>query len=181
MSAGPPTDHFSAALDALSIRGRGRVNRLFDGGDRQRFCCLLLRSRRSGLNRRLDRGPPARANPTDDRAVGALTGFGRVFEVPIENVDIEILGGFKECTAKDAARNVPENGRGYPENRMFGVLPAYGFFIRHVKGLTMKNVHVTIKQKDARPAILLDDVHNSQLSVTAKGVTDTPTFVKKPE
>ncbi len=111
----------------------------------------------------------------------SITGVGehKVENVTIENVDIAILGGFKECTEEDAARDVRENGGGYPENRMFGVLPAYGFFIRHVKGLTMKNVNVTIKQKDARPAILLDDVHDSQLSVTAKGVTDTPTFVQK--
>lgn len=111
----------------------------------------------------------------------SITGVGKhkVENVTIENVDIEILGGFKERTAKDAARVILEKGRGYPENRMFGVLPAYGFYLRHVKGLTMKNVTVTIRKKDARPAIVLDDVHDSQFSVTAKGVTDTPTYVKK--
>jgi len=111
----------------------------------------------------------------------SITGVGKhnVENVTIENVEIVILGGFTECTEKDAARVIPDNGRRYPENRMFGVLPAYGFYVRHVKGLTMKNVNVTIKRKDARPAIVLDDVHDSQLSVTAKGVTDTPTFVKK--
>jgi hypothetical protein len=37
-------------------------------------------------------------------------------------------------------------------------LPAYGFFIRHVKGLQMRDVEVTYLSPDLRPAFWLNDV-----------------------
>ncbi len=41
---------------------------------------------------------------------------------------------------------------------MFGVIPAYGFFIRHVKGIEFNNVEVSYMNDDARPAFVLNDV-----------------------
>lgn len=100
--------------------------------------------------------------------------------ISIDDVDIEILGGFPPGTARDAAREIPENSKGYPENRMFGVLPAYGFYIRHVKDIQMTNVRVTIRQKDERPAFVLDDVHDSVFhEIHTESITDTPRFVFK--
>ena len=54
--------------------------------------------------------------------------------------------------------DVPELPYTYPEFSMFGELPAWGFYVRHVEGLTMKNVNIKVKKKDYRPAIVLDDV-----------------------
>jgi hypothetical protein len=34
----------------------------------------------------------------------------------------------------------PEREKEYPEPSMFGMLPAYGFFIRHAKGIELNNV-----------------------------------------
>lgn len=79
---------------------------------------------------------------------------------PIEDVrihDVTILhqgGG----TSSDAALRLPENEQNYPEPNMFGVTPAQGFFIRHVKGLEMSSVKIEAAATDVRPAFVLDDV-----------------------
>ena len=95
----------------------------------------------------------------------------------IEDVDIEILGGFPVRTEEDAQRVVEENSTKYPENRMFDVLPAHGFYIRHVKDLHMKNIRVAIQQEDARPCFVLDDVHDSEFhGIQTEHVSETPAF-----
>ena len=43
---------------------------------------------------------------------------------------------------------------------MFGVTPAYGFYVRHVRGITFDNVEVSFEKDDARPAFFLDGVKN---------------------
>ena len=109
----------------------------------------------------------------------SITGYpGRNVEnVTIENVKIAVKGGFPERAAEDALREIPEAGSKYPENRMFGTLPAYGFFIRHARGIRMKDVSIAIEQKDGRPAILLDDVHDSVFDdISIKDITPTPAF-----
>lgn len=54
--------------------------------------------------------------------------------------------------------DVPENESEYPEFSMFGELPSWGFFVRHVRGLTMKDLHVKVLEHDFRPAFVFDDV-----------------------
>ena len=46
---------------------------------------------------------------------------------------------------------------------MFGELPSWGFYVRHVEGLTMKNVTLRLRDKDFRPALVFDDVHGLHL------------------
>ena len=79
---------------------------------------------------------------------------------PIENVTLRDVslsfdgGG----TRQDAARAVPELPEKYPECTMFGVLPAYGLYCRHVAGLKMSNVQLRFAAADLRPAVVCDDV-----------------------
>jgi hypothetical protein len=47
---------------------------------------------------------------------------------------------------------------------MFGELPALGLFMRHVDGLTLRNLKVHAAQLDARPAVIADDVTRLELS-----------------
>ena len=97
--------------------------------------------------------------------------------VVIDDVDIEIVGGFPLRTKEEAQREIPENSKGYPENRMFGVLPAHGFYIRHAKGIKMTNIRVAIMQADARSAFVLDDVHDSVFqNIHTENVTSTSPF-----
>src|SRR4029077_15729372 len=60
-------------------------------------------------------------------------------------------------TAEDAAREPPEHEREYPEPSMFGRLAAYGLYVRHVRGLMLRDVAVTFEGTDLRPPFLLQD------------------------
>jgi len=50
--------------------------------------------------------------------------------------------------------------KAYPEFSQHMELPAWGFFVRHVDGLTMRNIKLTAQKKDYRTAIVLDDVQH---------------------
>ena len=75
-------------------------------------------------------------------------------EVRLSDISIEYRGG---GTAADAKLEPAENERGYPEPSMFGTLPVYGFFARHVAGLTVERMHVRYAAPEARPAVWLGD------------------------
>src|SRR5262245_20291450 len=66
-------------------------------------------------------------------------------------------------TGPREAYAVPERETMYPEPSMFGVLPAYGFYVRHAAGVHMDGVDVAFMALDTRPAIVLDDVRDVEL------------------
>ncbi len=78
-----------------------------------------------------------------------------VENVTLSNLRFSFAGGGE---ASDAPYGAPENEDKYPEHSMFGPLPAYGFFVRHVRNLRLENVEVAFEQSDGRPALLCDDV-----------------------
>ena len=89
-----------------------------------------------------------------------------VQNVSIENVTITYQGGADRNVAYfglDSLQQVPECIDGYPEFSMFGELPAWGFYVRHVDDLKMKNIHISYKDEDFRPAMLFDDVKGLNL------------------
>ncbi len=43
---------------------------------------------------------------------------------------------------------------------MFGALPAYGLFCRHLRGLNLRNVSVGSGQPDQRPSLVCEDVQD---------------------
>jgi polygalacturonase len=53
---------------------------------------------------------------------------------------------------------VPEHIKDYPEPERFGVMPAYGFFIRHAQYIELNNVEVSYLGSETRPAVILEDV-----------------------
>lgn len=59
--------------------------------------------------------------------------------------------------------DVPEFEKAYPEPGRFGVLPAYGFFIRHVKDIELNNVEISFLGNETRSAFVMDDVKNIKL------------------
>jgi polygalacturonase len=78
-----------------------------------------------------------------------------VEELDLANVRILYRGG---GTREDAAREPPENETAYPEPSMFGTLPAYGFYLRHARNITLRDVEVGFSTEDLRPAFVLNDV-----------------------
>ncbi len=73
---------------------------------------------------------------------------------------------------------VPEREREYPEPSMFGVLPAYGFFIRHAGAIGLSNVEVHVMREDRRPAFVLDQVTGARFQdVQTHNASGVPSFV----
>lgn len=79
-----------------------------------------------------------------------------VENVVLENITISYPGN---GTEKEATNVVVEDIARYPEQFFFGVLPAWGAYIRHAKNIQFKNVVMTIRNPDKREKIVLDDVN----------------------
>ncbi len=99
----------------------------------------------------------------------------------VQNVKLENIKITYHTTANrtvnyfplEAFREITEAEKDYPEFSMFGELPVWGFYVRHVNGLTLKNVRVNMKGKDFRTAYLFDDVNNLILEkLSSSGVEE---------
>jgi hypothetical protein len=75
-------------------------------------------------------------------------------DVTLSDISITMKGG---ATAAPAGAT-PEAEGDYPHAPMFGALPAHGLYVRHVRGLTLRNVRLMVETPDARPPLVLDDV-----------------------
>jgi hypothetical protein len=60
--------------------------------------------------------------------------------------------------------SIPEMPAAYPEFSQFKELPAWGFYLRHAKNVTMDHVILRAKERDYRPAMVLDDVQGAKFS-----------------
>ncbi len=98
-------------------------------------------------------------------------------DVSLSNIRIITKGG---GTAEQAALVLPENENAYPEPSMFGVTPAYGFFIRHAKGVRMNHVKLDWLADDKRPAFVIEMVDDISFSgIHARRMEGGKTFVLK--
>jgi Glycosyl hydrolases family 28 len=61
-------------------------------------------------------------------------------------------------------RIVSEQENKYPEARMFGMLPASGLYVRHVRDLRLKDISFRSTASENRPTIIFDDVKNARIS-----------------
>jgi hypothetical protein len=98
-----------------------------------------------------------------DRIGCAIAGIpGHPIEnVVLENIRIQYEGGGSKG---DVLREIPEKIEAYPEYVNFGLLPAYGFYCRHVRNLRLNRVHVSCRTLDERPALVCDDVQRLGIS-----------------
>jgi len=100
---------------------------------------------------------------------------GMIEDISLSNIKLILPGG---GTEEDAKILVAENENHYPEPSEFGRFPgfsSYGLFVRHVKGLVLSGLNFELLDKDARPLMLFDDVHNSKvkdITVSEKHLTD---------
>jgi hypothetical protein len=118
-------------------------------------------------------GPTNEYNPRNISPNGIVgLADNKILNVTIENCEFVFPGGGNELYAKiglNELDKVPELPKAYPEFSQFKELPAWGFYLRHVEGVTFKNIKLTAKEKDYRPAIVLDDVQNGSFkNVSAK-------------
>jgi polygalacturonase len=101
----------------------------------------------------------------------SITGLpGHAIEnVSLSNIKLHFEGG---GTRGDASKEVPEKAGSYPESTMFGVLPAYGFYCRHARGLTFANVQLQTATSDKRHAVVCEDAED--VLIDALGATYSP-------
>jgi polygalacturonase len=136
------------------------------------------------------------ADPRYASIISGIPGH-EVEDVTISNVRILYRGGLSLDDAakqpgslvntffnRDGSDNTrepyatPEREDGYPEPSMFGVLPAYGFFIRHARGIQLHDVTVGFMKEDRRPAFVLEDVKDAEFrGVRADKAEGIPTFM----
>jgi len=106
----------------------------------------------------------------DSRIGSSVTGVPglRPSGIVFRNVNVACRGG---GTAADAAREVPEMEKSYPECTMFHPgfpdnlvydelsLPAWGFYIRHVDDISFENCRLSADSPDARQPLAADDAN----------------------
>ncbi|MEO8414311.1 MAG: glycosyl hydrolase family 28 protein [Ginsengibacter sp.] len=89
-----------------------------------------------------------------------------VENVVLQNITIIYDGGGDASLANfplDSFGKIPEAITDYPEFSMFEELPAWGLYVRHAKGITLKNIKLVNKKEDYRTALLVDDAQKVDL------------------
>jgi hypothetical protein len=81
-------------------------------------------------------------------------------DLQLSNIRLYYKGGGPKDSIN---RAVPEFEKDYPEPFRWGIMPSYGFFVRHVKNLKMHDVQLSFLKDEPRPAFILDDVKGAIL------------------
>jgi len=103
------------------------------------------------------------SNVVSYNSASQFTGGGIISGIPghpIEDVKInDVYVHYRGNPESESIKGTPpEDEQKYPEPRMFGPLPAQGFFVRHVKNIEFTNVEVACDEPDSRPVFWLNDV-----------------------
>jgi polygalacturonase len=99
------------------------------------------------------------------KMTSSITGIPNydVENIELSNINISSMG---KGTLEESLIDLPENEKDYPENRMFGyVLPSSGLYLRHAKGIVLRNVNLEVRNKDFRPAVIMDDVKGADIGL----------------
>lgn len=92
-------------------------------------------------------------------SIGGLPGRP-VEDVSLSDISIESAENGK---AEWAEREIPEVPKAYPEARMYGRMPAYGLYARHVAGLRVRGLELRCEEGEGRPAVVMDDVRGASI------------------
>jgi polygalacturonase len=94
---------------------------------------------------------------SEPSSITGLPGF------PIHGVTLSNFTVSEAGAGIFAGLEVPELPRAYPFGGMFGRLPAYSLYARHVDGLSINNWRTRWQSPDVRPAAVFNDVSNLQV------------------
>ena len=117
---------------------------------------------------------------TSSKTTSNITGIPGAYAENIQLSNITITN-LSDGTEEEARMKVGENDKGYPTAGMFGdVLPASGFFVRHVNNISFNNVQVHLKGDNRRPAFIFNDVKGGKLNnpVFTSNNKQTPLIVR---
>ena len=91
--------------------------------------------------------------------ISGVPGYA-IQDLHLHNIYIQHRGG---GTKEQAAITPPENENRYPGPHMFGPMPSQGFYLRHVKNVSLSEIEISALTADVRPAILMQDVQGADL------------------
>lgn len=92
-------------------------------------------------------------------AIAGLPGHW-IESLTLSNLRLRFAGG---GAAALAYRGIPEEEDQYPEFKMFGDLPAFGLYCRHVRGLRIEGLETGFDKPEYRPAVVMEDVERAWL------------------
>lgn len=98
------------------------------------------------------------ADPTGCALAGVPE--AKIENVTLSNLRLSFAG---HGMVSEASRDLPEEPNKYPEYAMFGRLPAYGLYCRHVEGLKLINVQLRLAGEDGRHAVVFEDVKDASI------------------
>jgi len=172
-----------AISDCVIENGRGMAFETVDGGSLEDFTVSNIAMRnivdvpfffRLGSRMRGPDGVPVGklrrvlvnnvvVSGADSKQAALVTGIPSHYIEDIKFAHIYIQhrgGGGKEA----GSISPPEIENAYPEPNRFGPMPAHGFFIRHARGVSMRDIEIQPLQEDIRPAFVLDDVEGADFA-----------------
>jgi len=115
------------------------------------------------------------AYDVDPRYASIIAGLPEqpIEDVTLQDIRITYAGGLGAVTDP-----VPEKPDAYPEPSMFGTLPAYGLYVRHARGLHLRDIHLSTLAPDGRPAVWLEDVAGVRIdNLQTRNAANTPRLV----
>jgi hypothetical protein len=116
------------------------------------------------------------ANPGERYSCITLNcvGDSTMENISFDNIHLTFGGG---GTAEDGARrDLPQVAGEY---FALGPMPAYGFYARNVRGLTLQNIRLQVAAPDLRPAFILDHVQDvAILGLSVEGNTSAESVLR---
>lgn len=96
----------------------------------------------------------------------SITGVpgAKIENIVLDNIRIINKGGLREGEYIAGFANVTEREKAYPEPGGWGNLPSSGFFIRHVKEITLSDITLRSLNKESRIPLIADDVDDLTLN-----------------
>ena len=117
---------------------------------------------------------PVEDNPRNisPASIVGLEGGHDIENITLRNITLVYPGGGNERYARRGLKPaeldaIPEMPQSYPEFSQFIELPAWAFWVRHAKNVTLENVTFKAKERDYRPAVVIQEADG----VTLKNVT----------
>jgi polygalacturonase len=107
---------------------------------------------------------PVEDNPRNisPASIVGLEGGHDIENVTLRNITLAYPGGGNEHYAYRGLKPseldaIPEMPTSYPEFSQFVELPAWAFWVRHAKNITFENITLIAKERDYRPAIVIQE------------------------
>ncbi|MDD5502244.1 MAG: glycosyl hydrolase family 28 protein [Candidatus Thermoplasmatota archaeon] len=94
-------------------------------------------------------------------SITAVEGYTLDGGVKLSNINITVRGGYPRAMTDAPVPEIRESDGVYPDPQFIVTLPvAYGFFVRHVKGIEFHNISLGFTLPDQRAGMVCEDVEN---------------------